>query len=114
MTALSDSIKEDPVVAKMDEQVKFLLAQKASYNTNCKAIFLGEKLPKLKQKSGGFNIAMAIVFGMLYSTVFWQVMGGPSGIGVGICLGVCMGFCFAEHSYYYEGPKEEDNKEESA
>ncbi|MBO4579812.1 MAG: hypothetical protein J5715_06640 [Clostridiales bacterium] len=109
---LSDSIADDPVVGKMDEQVKFLVAQRATYYSKGRGYFLGEELPHLKQKSEGFNFSMAIVFALLYSVVFWQVFHGPTGIGIGICFGICMGLCFAKHSYLYEGPKEEDTKTE--
>ena len=105
---LSDSIADDPAVEKMDEFVKFLVARRASYYKTGKGCFMGEELPELKQKSEGFNVAMAIVFAIIYSMIFSQAMDGPSGIGVGISLGVCMGFCFAKHSYIYEAPKEEE------
>ena len=112
---VSSSLEED-LIAKLDEQVRFLVAQRASYDTKYKASFLGEDIPKLNQKSGGYNWSMAIVFAILYSTVFCVALKQPAGIGVGICLGFCMGLCFTSHKYYYgdtpNDPKSEDKKEE--
>lgn len=108
---LSPSVTDDKLIEKFDEEIKFLVAQRASYGKG-KAYFLGEEIPHLKQKSEGFNFSMAIVFALLYSVAFWQVFHGPTGIGIGICFGICMGLCFAKHSYLYEGPKEEDTKTE--
>ncbi|MBR3082422.1 MAG: hypothetical protein IKH06_06155 [Clostridiales bacterium] len=109
---LSPSIANGPVVEKMDEQVRLLVADRATYYTKGRAFFLGEEMPKLKKKSEGFNFIMAVIFTFLYSMMFWQVFHGPVGIGIGVCMGISMGLCLAKHSYYYEGKIQEDKKTE--
>ncbi|MBR5181823.1 MAG: hypothetical protein IKW88_06185 [Clostridiales bacterium] len=99
---LSPSVADDPVVGKMDEQVMFLLAERATYYTKGKVYFLGEELPGLKKKSEGFNFVMFVLFSMLYSAMFWQVFHGPVGICIGISMGISMGLCMAKHRYFYE------------
>lgn len=99
---VSPSIAEDPVLEKMDEQVRFLVAERASYYTKGRGFFLGEAIPVLKKKSEGINWGMAVVFGILYSTCFWQPMNGAVSIPFGISMGICMGMCFAKHTYHYE------------
>ena len=111
--SVSSTLEED-IIAKFDDQIRFLVAQRASYDTKYKASFLGEDLPKLNQKSEGYNWGMAIVFAMLYSTVFCSAMKGPAGIGVGICLGFCMGLCFTSHKYYYgDTPEVPESKDKA-
>ena len=111
---VSSSLDEE-TIAKFDEQVYFLVAQRVSYDTKNKGIFLGEDMYALKQKSGGFNWSMAIVFALLYSVVFYSALHGPAGIGIGFCLGLCMGLCLTSHKYYYSDGTEqkEDTKEDS-
>ena len=99
---ISPSIVNDPVVERMDEQVRFLVAERATYYTKGKAFFLGEEIPKLKKKSEGFDFVMFLIFTVLYSMMFWQVFHGPVGICIGFCMGISMGLCLAKHSYYYE------------
>ena len=103
---VSPSIAEDPVLEKMDEQVRFLVAERATYYTKGRSFFLGKALPVLKKKSEGINWGMAVVFAILYSTCFWQPMHGAGAVPFGICMGFCMGLCFAKHSYYYEAHPE--------
>ena len=107
------SALDEETIAKFDDQVYFLVAQRVSYDTKNKGTFLGEDMYALKQKSGGFNWSMAIVFALLYSVVFYSALQGPSGIGIGICLGLCMGLCLTSHKYYYSDGTEAsgDNKE---
>ena len=94
----------------MDEQVKFLVAERSTYYTKGKSYFLGEALPVLKNKSEGINWAMTVVFSILYSMGFWEPLHGPASISIGIAFGLCMGLCFAKHTYHYE--ERADKREE--
>ena len=107
---ISPSIENDPSVNKMDEQVKFLVAERSTYYTKGKSYFLGEALPVLKKKSEGINWAMTVVFSILYSMGFWEPLHGPASISIGIAFGLCMGLCFAKHTYHYE--ERADKREE--
>jgi len=99
---LSPSIEDADLVEKMDEQVRFLLAERATYYSKGKSYFLGNALPVLKKKSEGINWGMAVVFAILYTTCFWNPFKGAAAVSFGICMGICMGLCFAKHTYYYE------------
>ncbi len=99
---LSPSIEDADLVEKMDKQVRFLLAERATYYTKGKSYFLGNALPVLKKKSEGINWGMAIVFTILYTTCFWNPFKGAAAVSFGICMGISMGLCFAKHTYYYE------------
>ena len=100
---LSPSIEDPGLVEKMDEEVRFLLAERASYYSKGRCYFLGDDVPALKKKSEGINWGMAVVFAILYTTCFWNPFKGAAAVSFGICMGICMGLCFAKHTYYYEG-----------
>ena len=87
---------------KMDRETAFLLSSRASYYTDGKAYFLGEQLPRLKQKSGKFSWSMAIVFMLIYAPMFSIPSGNAIGIFPGVLMGLAMGFCFKDTKYYYQ------------
>ena len=95
----------------MDQQVVFLMAQRASYYKDGKASFRGTKAPKLISKTGPYNWYWAIVFAILYSVVFLTTLKNPMGVFAGIMMGLAMGSCFRSASYEYEKEESSDKPE---
>ena len=100
---LAPELEGTDTAEKLDAQVAFLVAQRASYTKDTSAVFMEKTMPVLKQTSGKFNVAMAIVFAIIYATAFSASFPNKaSAISIGICLGISMGFALASHKYYYE------------
>ena len=108
----ASDVEGEPVTGLMDQQVVFLMAQRASYYKDGSAVFHGQKVPKLVQKAGAYSWYWAAVFGILYSVAFTSVLKNPGGIAVGMMLGVAMGNCFRSTKYEYEQEKQSAFKEE--
>lgn len=107
----SSDLSGEPVTDLMDQQVVFLMAQRASYYKDGKAFFRGNKVPKLTSKTGPYNWYWAIVFAILYGVVFSTTLKSPIGIFAGIMMGLAMGSCFRSTSYEYEKEESSDKPE---
>lgn len=117
----SSEIEGEPVTDLMNQQVVFLMAQRASYHQDGSAVFQGTKVPKLTSKQGPYSWYWAITFAILYGTTFTITLKSPAGIFVGFMMGLAMGFCFRSSKYEYvkdpegvENEAETDKTEESA
>ena len=117
----SSEIEGEPVTDLMNQQVVFLMAQRASYHQDGSAVFQGAKVPKLTSKQGPYSWYWAITFAILYGTTFTITLKSPAGIFVGFMMGLAMGFCFRSSKYEYvkdpedvENEAETDKTEESA
>ncbi len=117
----SSEIEGEPVTDLMNQQVVFLMAQRASYHQDGSAVFQGTKVPKLTSKQGPYSWYWAISFAILYGTTFTITLKSPAGIFVGFMMGLAMGFCFRSSKYEYvkdpegvENEAETDKTEESA
>lgn len=99
----SDDIAGEPIADLMDCQVAFLMADRIRYmKEEAAAVFKGTVLPKLIRKSGGYNWGFAIIFSMLYSTMFSQGFKNTALAFSGIGFGIAMGACFAIPKYNFE------------
>ena len=95
-------IDGNSITGLMDQQVAFLMAQKASY-LKIKALFRDTEMPPLKQNSNGYNWSMGVCFALIYAMLFSNGFSSISGMMIGASIGICMGFCFTEYTYHYEG-----------
>lgn len=107
----SSEIEGEPVTDLMNQQVVFLMAQRASYHQDGSAVFQGAKVPKLTTKQGPYNWYWAVTFGLLYGVVFCTSLKSPAGIFVGFMFGLAMGFCFRSNKYEYVKDPEDGEKE---
>lgn len=100
-------IENEPITNLMDQQVAFLVAQRASYSEKGTATFRKEPMPQLTQLFGKYNWGMALCFTMLMSTGFVLGSGTLVSILPGIGFGFAMGLCFRESWYQYILPETE-------
>ncbi|HBZ78009.1 MAG TPA: hypothetical protein DEO39_04815 [Clostridiales bacterium] len=107
----SSEIEGEPVTDLMNQQVVFLMAQRASYHKDGSAIFQGTKVPKLTTKQGTYNWYWAVTFALLYGVVFCTTLKSPAGIFAGAMMGLAMGFCFRSNKYEYVKDPEDGEKE---
>lgn len=108
----SSEIAEEPVTELMDQQVVFLMAQRASWHKDGSAVFQGTKVPKLTAKMGPYSWYWAVTFAIIYSVSFATTLRSPAGIMVGIMLGISMGFCFRSTKYEYVKEEASEGAEE--
>ena len=120
---IEEAIENEPVVNLMDQQVAFLLAQRASAYKNGVAVFREQTMPKMAVRSGKYNWSMCVLMSILFLGVYTRGFQDWRGAGLAVLMGFLIGFCFTEHFYVYEAsvetnvenaiPKETGNENES-
>ena len=103
---VEEGLENEPIVNLMDQQVAFLLAQRASAYKNGVAVFRGQTMPKLAVRAGKYNWAMGMLMSIMFLAAYTRGFQDWRGAGLAILMGFLMGLCFTEHFYVYEASVE--------
>ena len=106
----SPEIENEPITDLMDQQVAFLLAQRASWSADRIAVFMGTTMPKLVSRQGKYNWTLAICYAVLMGLAFSNSPNTVAGVLMGVVFGFLMGFIFREHWYEYEAVRNAPEK----